>query len=78
MHQNGKKEFYHNEFNKYKNDIRKMWDTLKEIINKKTFKSDFPSRFVHERVEIIGTKISLINSMNILLKSGPSKPNQLT
>ena len=51
-----KKEFYHNEFNKYKNDIRKTWDTLKEIINKKTFKSDFPSCFVHEGVEITDTK----------------------
>ena len=51
-----KKEFYHNEFNKYKNDIRKMWDTLKEIINKKTFKSDFPSCFVHKGIEITGTK----------------------
>ena len=47
-----KKEFYHNEFNKYKNDIRKTWDTLKEMINKKTLKSDFPSCFVHEGVEI--------------------------
>ena len=28
-----KKEFYHNEFSKYKNDIRKTWHTLKEIIN---------------------------------------------
>ena len=51
-----KKEFYHNEFNKYKNDIRKTWDTLKEIINKRTFKSDFPSCFVHEGVEITDTK----------------------
>ena len=51
-----KKEFYHNEFNKYKNDIRKRWDTLKEIINKKTFKSDLPSSFVHEGVEKRGTK----------------------
>ena len=51
-----KKEFYHNEFIKYKNDIRKTWDTLKEIINKKTFKSDLPSRFVHEGVEITGPK----------------------
>ena len=32
-----KKEFYHNEFNKHKNDIRKTWDTLKEIIDKNTF-----------------------------------------
>ena len=52
-----KKEFYHNEFSKYKNDIRKTWDTLKEIINKKTFKSDFPSCFVQEGVEIACSKI---------------------
>ena len=51
-----KKEFYHNEFNKHKNDIRKTWDALKEIINKKTFKSDLPSSFVHEGVEVIGLK----------------------
>ena len=72
MHQNGQKEFYQNEFNKYKHDIRKTWGTFKEIINKKTFKKDFPSSFVHEGVEITGTKISLINSTKILLKSGPS------
>ena len=51
-----KKEFYHNEFNKHKNGIRKTWDTLKEITNKKTFKSDLPSRFIHEGVEVIGPK----------------------
>ena len=51
-----KKEFYHNEFNKHKNDIRKTWDTLKEIINKNTFKSDLPSRFIHEGTELIGPK----------------------
>ena len=28
-----KKQLYHNEFSKYKNDVRKTWDTLKEIIN---------------------------------------------
>ena len=51
-----KKEFYHNEFNKHKKDIRKTWDTLKESINKKTFKSDLPSRFIHEGTEVIGPK----------------------
>ena len=39
-----------------KKDIRKTWDTLKEIINKKAFKSDFPSFFVHEGVEITSNK----------------------
>ena len=52
-----KKEFYRNEFSKYKNDIQKTWDTLKKIINKKTFKSDFPSCFVQEGVKITGSKI---------------------
>ena len=51
-----KKQFYHNEFSKYKNDVRKTWDTLKEIINKKTFKSDFPSCFVHDGAEKTGAK----------------------
>ena len=66
-----KKEFYHNEFNKHKNDIRKTLDTLKEIINTKTFKSDLPSSFVHEGVEVIGLK-NVTDKFNILLKSGPS------
>ena len=51
-----KKDFYYNEFSKYKNDIRKTWDTLKEVINKKTFKSDFPAIFLHDGVEITGSK----------------------
>ena len=51
-----RKEFCHNEFNKHKNDIRKTGDTSKEIINKKTFKSDLPSSFVHEGVEVISRK----------------------
>ena len=51
-----KKYFYYNEFSKYKNDIRKTWDTLKEVINKKTFKSNFPAIFLHDGVEITGSK----------------------
>ena len=29
-------DYYVHEFTKYKNDIRKTWDTLKDIINTKT------------------------------------------
>ena len=64
-----KKVFYYNEFSKYKNDIRKTWDTLKEVINKKTFKSDFPSNFLHDGVAITDSKTSQINSMSTLLRS---------
>ena len=37
-------KFHHNEFSKYKNNIRKTWATLKEIITKKTYASDFITR----------------------------------
>ena len=37
-----KKTFYTAELDKYKNDIRKTWDTLKTILNKAKIKSDFP------------------------------------
>ena len=67
-----KKQFYHNEFSKYKNDVRKTWDTLKEIINKKTFKSDFPPTFVHDGVEITGAKTIADKFKSILLKLDPS------
>ena len=41
-----KKTFYTNEFYKYKNDIRKTWDTLKSILNKSQVKSNFPKYFL--------------------------------
>ena len=39
-----------------KNDIRKTWETLKEIINKNTFQPDFTSSYVHDGVEVAGAK----------------------
>ena len=51
-----KKQFYHNEFSKYKNDVQKTWVESIVIMNKKTFKSDFSSCFVHDGVEITGAK----------------------
>ena len=35
------KNYYTDEFNKYKNDVRKTEDTLKTILNKEKMKSDF-------------------------------------
>ena len=41
-----KKDFYTREFDKYKNDIRKTWDTLKLVINKTKPKTQFPNHFL--------------------------------
>ena len=41
-----KKQHYTHEFAKYKNDIRKTWDTLKDIMNKKKSKVEFPTYLI--------------------------------
>ena len=41
--QKAKTGYYAREFTKYKGDIRKTWDTLKDILNKKRGQSKFPS-----------------------------------
>ena len=40
--QNAKNGYYAREFTKYKGDIRKTWDTLEDIWNKKIGQSKFP------------------------------------
>ena len=51
-----KQEFYMREFTKYKNDIRKTWDTLKHILNKKKSKSEFPPYFIDKNRRISGSQ----------------------
>ena len=51
-----KKSFTTTDLTNIKTTLKKTWDTLKEIMKKNTFKSDFSSSFVHEGVEITGTK----------------------
>ena len=41
-----KKDYFINEFEKYKNDIRKTWDTLKFNLNKSKVKSKFPNFYL--------------------------------
>ena len=41
--QTAKKEYYFTEFSKYKHDIRKTWDTIKEVICKNKTKAMLPS-----------------------------------
>ena len=41
-----KKDYHYDQFAKYKNDIRKTWDTLKDVINRSKNTSSFPSHFI--------------------------------
>ena len=66
-----KREYYVHEFTKYKIDIRKTWDTLKDIINTKTSKSDFPPYFVEHGDKISGSETIADKFNEYFTKIGP-------
>jgi len=45
-----KKEYYQSCFAMYKNDMKKTWDTIKQIMNTSTQKSKFPLHFLIDNV----------------------------
>lgn len=49
-----KKDYYYNEFTKFKSDIRKTWDTLKTILNYHKTKAEFLAHFIHNGNDISG------------------------
>ena len=58
-----KKNYYAREFAKYKGDIRKTWDTLKDILNKKKRKSKFPAYFLCKNKHVSGAQ-NIANKFN--------------
>ena len=69
--QNAKKYYYAREFTKYKGDIRKTWDTLKDILNKKKGKSKFPTYFLSENEHVSGAAQKLANFNEYFTNIGP-------
>ena len=43
---NAKKQYYSNQFDLYKNDAKKTWDILREIIHRNKKKTEFPTKFI--------------------------------
>ena len=54
---NAKKSYYRDEFEKHKNDSRKTWCTIKNLINKNKSSKEFPSYFLIDNVKETDTKI---------------------
>ena len=68
---NAKKDYYAREFTKNKGDIRKTWDTLKDILNKKKGKSTFPAYFLSENEHVSGAQ-NIANKFNeYFINNGP-------
>ena len=58
-----KLKYYDNEFNKYKNDIKKTWNTIYSVIKNTDSSEKFPS-FVHKNDQIISKQEDIVEEMN--------------
>ena len=68
---------YAQEFKKYQNNIRKTWDTLKDILNKMKCKSVYHKMFLLNGSEITNTS-SITNKFNECFTSiGPRLANEI-
>ena len=65
------------EFTKYKNDMRETWGTLKDIINTKKFKSDFPPYFVEHGDKISDSKTIADKFNEYFTKIGPERVSSI-
>ena len=72
-----KQEFYMREFTKYKNDIRKTWDTLKHILNKKKSKSEFPPYFIDKNRRISGSQNIADQFNEYFIQIGPKLAGEI-
>ncbi len=59
-----KRLYYQACFKKYKNDMRKIWKTINEVISKTKKKRDFPEYFKNENDQI-NDKLQIANKFNI-------------
>ena len=48
-----KKDYYDRYFTKHKNNLGKTWQGIKQIINMKSKKSDYPSCIIHDGITIV-------------------------
>ena len=77
MYKSCQKDYYTREFIRYKTDIRKTWDTLKDIINKKKLKSECPPHFSEGDTKIIGAKNIAEKSNEYFTGIGPNLANEI-
>ena len=72
-----KSNYYSEQFNKHKNDIKKTWDVIKTAINKRRVKSNFPEHFTVNGVNIFD-KTQIANEFNKFFTSiGPELADSL-
>ena len=72
-----KKSYYHNKFNDYRNDARKTWGTINDVLARKKVKNTFPDYFLVRNHEVTN-KQHLANEFNEFFTGiGPKLSEQI-
>ena len=75
---NAKKIYYFKCFERFKNDMKKTWSMIKEVINKSKNKQDFPKYFLINE-EQISDPLTIANRFNeYFVNIGPNLANRIT
>ena len=72
-----KRSYYDKQFNKYRNDIQKTWNTIKGILNKNKQNNEFPNYFLLNNSKLTN-KQDIANSFNTFFTNiGPTLSNKI-
>ena len=72
MIRRAKSTFYQAEFDKYKNDIKNTWDTIKDVLNKSRIHKDFPKYFNSHNKQITTTQDIASHFNDFFVNIGPN------
>ena len=72
-----KTHYYKYQFEKYKNDIRKTWGTIKHVLNKHKKSNSFPSYFLMDGMKITNKNEIAENFNKFFTEIGPSLSNKI-
>ena len=73
-----KKSYYESCFSKFRDDIKKTWNTIKTILNKSQKKKDFPSSFLVNGTHITNKQIIVDKFNEYFTKVGSSLAENIT
>ena len=73
-----KTHYYKYQFEKYKNDIRKTWSTIKHILNKNSKSTSFPSYFLLNDEKITNENEIAENFNKFFTEIGPNLSKKIT
>ena len=72
-----KAEYYNLEFNKSKNDIKKTWETIADVMSKSKIQNKCPAHFNINEKQITGKKEIAEKLNNFFINIGPKLANEL-